>query len=297
VNLLVLTDEHCRAWILLCWLALGLAAPASAGEAYIPPTITGYVEQLYDGTYSYSRFTGVMRYGEYSSPPAGVGTNHAFLKFSLDSLPDSCVITNAALYYNQYEHTGGLPVVDIRLIRNPMAQPPHDAYFGVVNGRVVASAGPSPDGWTSWELDTAAGPLLDSCHRAGVACFGIHWDGPPADTYLASAYGYDSSSSPYLHIVYRSSGVSEPQSAVTMRPEFTLVPNPTRSTLVTVNHNVAVRGRLTLRDVLGRTTGSFDLDPSGHMRLDLRGLSPGVYMATLDAGGQFLSRKLVITTR
>jgi hypothetical protein len=55
------------------------------------------------------------------------------------------------------------------------------------------------------------------------------------------------------------------------------------------------RSKLTLRDVLGRAVKSFALDPSGSMRLDLRGLAPGVYVATLESTGQSVSSKLVLT--
>ena len=252
---------------------------ASAGEAYIQPTITGYIEELDDGTPSYSRFTGVMRYGLYSNPPA-VGTDHAFLKFSLDSLPDSCVITNASIACYQFEHTGGLPVVDIRLIRDPVAQPPHDAFFGIENGKVITSAGPSPDGLTTWQLDSAANPLLDSCHRSGVACFGIHWSGPPGDTFRAAAYGYDSSSAPYLHVVYSPAGVSEAQSVPAGMRSFSITPNPARS-MFTVANRAAACAVLTLRNALGETVRSYKLPQSGTAHLDLRGLAPGVYIASL----------------
>lgn len=298
LNLRTLRTRHSNACILLCCLALGLAAQAPAGEAYIRPTITGYVEQVYNGSYTYSRNTGLMRYGEYSTSP-GVGIGHAFLKFSLDSLPDSIVITNADLSYDQYEHSGGLPVVDIRLIPDPMAMPPHDLYFQIGNARAITSAGPSSDTWVTWDFDSTAGPLLDSCHRAGVACFSIHWAGPQADTYRAAAYGYDSSAVPYLHIVYRSSGINEAQSVPPQRPRLSLAPNPARSAFVTARYDIPVgtRGELILRDALGRTVKTFALDQPGRARLDLRGLAPGVYMATLESAGTSVSRKLVITAR
>ena len=295
MNLLLLAGEQRRACFLLCCLALGLVPLAFAGEAYIHPSITGYLEQIYNGTYSYSRFTGLMNYGEYSASP-GVATDHAFLKFSLDSLPDSILITSAELAYDQYEHAGGRPVVDIRLIRDPMAQPPHDAFYGILNGRVLTAAAPSPDGWTSWQLDSIAGPLLDSCHRVGVASFGIHWSGPPGDTYSASAYGYDSSTSPSLHVVYGPSGVRETQSLPAERPVLALSPNPASGKVAVASHNLSFRAGLTLRDALGRTVRSFTLNASGRTRLDLHGLPPGVYVATLDATMPRVSRKFIITT-
>jgi hypothetical protein len=296
MNFNLLTAERFRVWILPCCLALGLAPLALAGEAYIQPTITGYLEELDDGTPSYSRFTGVVRYGLYSNPPA-LGTDHAFLKFSLDSLPDSILITNAELAYDQFEHTGGPPVVDIRLIRDPIAQPPHDAFYGILNGRVLTAAAPSPDGWALWQLDTIAGPLLDSCHRVGVASFGIHWSGSPGDTFRAAAYGYDSSSAPYLHVVYTPPGVSENRNSADRRPGLSLLPNPTNGTHVAVTSGITTRTSLTLRDVLGNAVVSFSLDPAGRTRLNLHGLPPGVYVATLDGTMPLVSRKLVIAAR
>jgi hypothetical protein len=295
VDLHTSARERCRAGIVLC-LTLCIVALTLAEEANIPPSVTGYLEELDDGTPSYSRSTGVMRYGRFSSPP-GVGTDHAFLKFSLDSLPDSITITSADLNYYQYEHTGGLPVVDIRLIRDPIAQPPHDAFYGILNGRVLTTSAAFPDGWISRPLDSIAGPLLDSCLRVGVASLAIHWSGPAADTYRASAYGYDSSSAPYLHLVYRPAGIGEAQRMPGIRPVFALTPNPTRSAYVTINTDIAVLAGLTLSDVLGRPVRSGQLTISGRPQLDLRGLSSGVYMATLDAGTQSLTRKLVVTGR
>jgi hypothetical protein len=293
VNHLILASEQRRSCILLCCLILLPVVLAFAGEAYIQPTITGYLEEMDDGTPSYARFTGGMRCGLFSNPPA-LGTDHAFLKFSLDTLPDSCVITNASIAYYQFEHTGGLPVVDIRLIRDPTAQPPHDAFFGIKNGRVIASAEPSPDGLTAWQLDSTANPLLDSCHRVGVASFGIHWSGPPQDTFRASAYGYDSSSAPYLHVVYTPAGINEAQNVPVQMTAFAITPNPT-SRALWVTGLPATPSRLTLRSALGETVRSHALPQSGKTQLDLRGLPPGVYMATLQAGPQSLIRKLVLT--
>jgi hypothetical protein len=294
MNLSLLNAECCRAWFPLCCLML-VAPLAFAEEANIPPTVTGYLEELNDGTPSYSRYTGVMRYGLYSSPPA-VGIDHAFLKFSLDSLPDSCVITSASIACYQFEHTGGLPVVDIRLVRDPVAQPPHDAFFGIENGTVVAAAQSSPDGLSTWQLDNSANPLLDSCRHVGVASFGIHWSGPAADTFRGAAYGFDSASAPVLHIVYAPSGVGESPRAPAVVTSFSLAPNPARGVL-TVATRAAHGANLALRNTLGEKVKSYSLDPSGRIRLDLRGLAPGVYMATIEAGTQSLTRKLVITGR
>ncbi len=276
-------------------LSCCLIGLALAGEANIYPNITGYVEQVYTGSYTYSRAIGLMCYGERSASP-GVGTDHAFLRFGLDSLPDSIAILSAALVYDQYEHTNGLPVVDIKLIHDPMSLSPHDLYFHIGTAGSVTAAGPSSDTWNTWNFDSTAGPLLDSCHRVGTASFAIHWSGPPADTFIASAYGYDSSAAPYLHIIYRSLAILETPNVHAARPLLTLSPNPTRSAFVVANHPAA-RSALTLRNALGRIVKSFPLSPSVRTRLDLRGLAPGVYMATVDGPSPSITRKLVIPAR
>jgi hypothetical protein len=82
-------------------------------------------------------------------------------------------------------------------------------------------------------------------------------------------------------------------------PDFAFAPNPSGSRTLTVRSALAVGNRrvLTMRDVVGRAVRAFILDPTGIARLDLRGLAPGVYMATLEAGTQSLTRKLIITAR
>ena len=92
-------------------------------------------------------------------------------------------------------------------------------------------------------------------------------------------------------------GTCEPQGSAVRKPELAFAPNPMTGRFVTVQYGIAAgtRGNLTLRDVLGRRVQSFTLDPSGSTRLDLRDLAPGVYMATLDASGVSVTRKLVLT--
>ncbi len=89
------------------------------------------------------------------------------------------------------------------------------------------------------------------------------------------------------------------QRTTTKLPDFAFAPNPSGKRVVTVRSALAVgkRRALTMRDVVGRAVRTFALDPSGVARLDLRGLAPGVYMATLDAGTQSITRKLVLTAR
>jgi hypothetical protein len=90
-------------------------------------------------------------------------------------------------------------------------------------------------------------------------------------------------------------GASEPKPGEASPPDFSIEPSVTVGRFVTVRYNGAARTRsdLTLRDVLGRTVRSFALTDGGLTRLDLRGLSPGVYVATLEGNPAF-SRKLII---
>jgi hypothetical protein len=84
--------------------------------------------------------------------------------------------------------------------------------------------------------------------------------------------------------------------SVTQPPEFAFAPNPTTGRYVTARCAIPTGkvGKLTLRDVVGRTVKSA-LVPSGITQLDLRGLAPGIYIAALDAAGPPVSRKLIIT--
>jgi hypothetical protein len=85
----------------------------------------------------------------------------------------------------------------------------------------------------------------------------------------------------------------------TKLPDFALAPNPSSRRVVTIRSALAVgkRRTVTMRDAVGRAVRTFVIDQSGIARLDLRDLPPGVYMATLDAGTQSLTRKLIITGR
>ena len=183
--------------------------------------------------------------------------------------------------------------MDIRLIRDPESLSSHDLFYEIVNARAVTSKGTSPDGWSTWTLNSLGLSLLDSCRHVGWSSFGVYSYGNG----IGTACGYQDSNPPYLHIVYRSSGILETQSVPAARSLLDIAPNPTRSAFVVASHTAAVKAALTLRDVLGRTIRSFNLNPYGRTRLDLRGLAPGVYMVTLQGSGQPLTRKLVITAR
>ena len=82
-------------------------------------------------------------------------------------------------------------------------------------------------------------------------------------------------------------------------PEFAFAPNPATCRDVVVRCTIPTMkiGKLTMRDVVGRTVKSISLPPSRMTRLDLRGLAPGVYMAALDGTVPLVFRKLVITSR
>ncbi|HTW92877.1 MAG TPA: choice-of-anchor J domain-containing protein [bacterium] len=95
---------------------------------------------------------------------------------------------------------------------------------------------------------------------------------------------------------YHVPGKQEPRAATVAKQELALEPNPTAGRFVTVRCSLAVgrMRRLTIRDVAGRTVRTFALDPSGITQLDLRGLPPGVYLATLQGSVPLVSRKLVL---
>jgi len=170
---------------------------AGAGEVEIPAAITGYVE-LFLNDSSCSKYLGNLRYGHRIYTHAD-WIDHAFLKFGLGSLPDTCVILSGELDYYQYEHAEGLPQVDIRLIEDPGPLSAHDIYFDIEHARAITNAQVSQDGWLTWAIDTE---LLDSCHHAGWVSFGVHFDGPQYYGYWANAYGCGQSLPPYLRIVY-----------------------------------------------------------------------------------------------
>ena len=290
-----LTSTPTKAFLLLGCLAAGLATQADASEVYIQPTITGY--SMYWGTpsgdYGYYKGLGNLEYGMFYSDYYG-WTEHGFLKFGLSSLPDTCVILSAELwYFDLGDLSPPLPNVDIRLIRDPDSLSAHDLFSEIENARAVTPEGESRPGWNTWALDSLGLSLLDSCRHTGWISFGVLYHSGNS----SSACGYQDSNPPYLHIVYRSSGILETQSVPAAHSLLDIAPNPTRSAFVVASHTAAIEAALTLRDVLGRTIRSFNLNPYGRTRLDLRGLAPGVYMATLEGTGRPVSRKLIITAR
>ena len=266
-----------------------------AGEMCIHPTTTGRVSIFYDHdrTYYYKDY-GYMWYGEdYYIHTLSV--YDAFLKFSLDSLPDTCIILSAELAYFQYEHNE-LPDVDIKLIGDPEPQSADGLYSEIESAPAITPVVTLQDGWMTWAFDTAALSLLDSCRETGWSSFGIHMTSNN-EWAEAQAYGYDGTEPPYLLIEYASSGTRENRGTPAKQPELIITPNPTTGRFVMVHCDTegGTCGKLALHDALGRTARSFSLDPFGRTGLNLRGLAPGVYMATLKGTIPPVSRKLVIT--
>jgi hypothetical protein len=85
--------------------------------------------------------------------------------------------------------------------------------------------------------------------------------------------------------------------SVTHLPELAFAPNPATGRYVMARYAIPTGkvGKLTLRDVAGRTVKSIAPVQSGITQLDLHGFAPGVYVATLNAGSQSVYRKLIIT--
>jgi hypothetical protein len=92
-------------------------------------------------------------------------------------------------------------------------------------------------------------------------------------------------------------GTEEPATTPNLARTLSFEPNPTSGRFVTVRYGLGKRptSKLTLRDVLGRTVRTVELDPSGSTRLDLRDIQPGVYVAALESVSPSVSRKLIIT--
>lgn len=240
----------------------------------------------------YYKIDGGLSYGLMS--PHGVPFDYrSYLKFGLDSVPDTCAIMSAHVSYYQYANNG-LPSVNLKLIQDPAPLGAEELFFEIVGARVISPTIQSQDGWVECSIDSSALTLIDSCRATGWVSMAIDHVGQGTNAF---AFGYTDSLAPFIHVEYSSSAIQENQRAPTEQARFSLAPNPTRSAFVTADHNTAASARLTLRDVVGRTVNSFHLGPSGRTRLDLRGLPPGVYLATLEAGTQSLTRKLVITNR
>jgi hypothetical protein len=271
-------------------MAALLAVTAHASVVEIPATITGTAEC--DNYNWYYKSVGFLSYGLVA--PHGAPWDYcAYLKFGLDTLPDTFALISAKLDYYQFAHNGVLSVT-VKLIGDPVPLSAHDLFEGIRGAPAIAPTKQSQDGWMELTLDSAALALIDSCRRTGWISLAVDHVGEGRDGF---AYGYTDSAPPFLRIEYTSSGAGEARSPIVIRPELAFAPNPTAGRFVTVQYDIATGavGRLALRDVLGRVVKSLTLDPSGRMQLDLHGFTPGVYVATLEVGSQSLTRKLVVT--
>jgi hypothetical protein len=116
--------------------------------------------------------------------------------------------------------------------------------------------------------------------------------------------GYFPGTKPNLGAVQSTSYMGLPQrdprrGSVTQLPELGFAPNPATGRYVMARCAIPAGkvGKLTLRDVVGRTVKSVTQVPSGTTQLDLRGFAPGVYIAALDAAGPPVFGKLIITAQ
>jgi hypothetical protein len=219
-----------------------LAAQADASEVSIHPTITGYAEH-YTTSWPppdswYNKFYGDIRYGGMWAPHYRYDY-YAFLKFSLDSLPDSCTILQAELGYYQYDSYE--PQVDVGIIRDPVPLNPYDLLVEIRDAPAITPIRVSPDGWVTLAFDTASFFLLDSCRHTGWSSFGLR----SAGNHFGFAYGYDSSLSPYLRITYL--GVNETATDIqALRAELATYPlgaqQPDTALLILANKGLCTSG-------------------------------------------------------
>jgi parallel beta-helix repeat protein len=171
-----------------------------------------------------------------------------------------------------------------------------DTMVGDINHQVWP-LGSEPD-WNVPGTSTAYQSGLDLSDSFSIR--GVRYGPLPGMT-----PGYFPGAKPNLGAVQNTSPVGIPQrdpgrGSVARLPELTFAPNPATGKHARVRCAIAAGtvGKLALHDVLGRTVKSLALVPSDITpQLDLRGLAPGVYMATLEAGTQSLTRKFVITGR
>ncbi|HTW92879.1 MAG TPA: hypothetical protein VMH22_14400, partial [bacterium] len=154
----------------------------------------------------------------------------------------------------------------------------------------------SLDTWTtaycrhSVSLDAFDGDTIRVAfrHRASGSGNDVYLD----DVWFSRTSSPDTGDTSHVHIPPRGSV----QRSNVQLPRLAFAPNPAEDRFVAVQCSLAVgrRRRMTLSNVAGRVVRMFALDPSGITRLDLRGLPPGVYVATLEGTVPRTSRKLVL---
>jgi hypothetical protein len=166
-----------------------------------------------------------------------------------------------------------------------------DTIYGDINHQVWP-LGSEPD-WIVPDTSQAYESGLDLSDSFTMR--GIEYGPLPGMT-----HGYFPGAKPNLGAVQDQAHMGGQQGdhgSVTQLPELAFAPNPANGRYVTIRCAIPTReiGKLTLRDVLGRNVKNIAPVASGITQLDLRGLAPGVYVATLDAGSQSVTRKLTIT--
>jgi hypothetical protein len=233
-----------KAFLLLCCLAAVLATQAEASEVYIPATTSGCAEEIVDnGGRTFGKYYGDLWYGVVNWTHA-VSADLSFLKFSLDTLPDTWAILSAELGYYQYASQYRLPTVSIRLIRDPVPLSAEDLFWEIDGAGALTPVDTSTDGWVTWPFDTTVRYLLDSCRETGWISLGVGIPHTSEDR-LGKAYGNGGAEPPYLRVVYLTPDETDIQA---VRAELATYP------LSAQKYDTA---RLTLTNRGGRTSGTF----------------------------------------
>ena len=220
----------------------------------------------------------------------------AYAKFDLTPVPDSSEVVGAQFRFYQYQSQTQVSVRVTGALIDPDSATDEILWLSLDAGLTLAEGTVASIGWVEMNLNAAGDSLLNDRLAQNWVTLGID----PTSPGYGTAYGVGGGElGAHLLVEYTLSGVYESLCTVARQPALAFAPSPAAGRFVTVRYAVAAgtRGKLTLRDVLGRTVKSFTLDPSGSTRLDLRGFAPGIYMATLDASGQYVSRKLILTAR
>ncbi|MBN2464086.1 T9SS type A sorting domain-containing protein [candidate division WOR-3 bacterium] len=178
----------------------------------------------------YNKHYGDIRYGGMWAPHYRYDY-YGFLKFSLDSLPDSCTIVQAELEYYQYDSYG--PQVDVGLIRDPVPLYPSDLLAEIRDAPAIIHGRASSDGWMMLPFDTPSFPLLDSCLRSGWGSFGLRSVG----NHWGFAYGYDSDSPPFLRVEYAMPNGSDIHALHAEFGTYPLVAQGSDTALLTLTNN------------------------------------------------------------
>jgi hypothetical protein len=256
------------------------------------PTSTGWISYFndYHGGNYYDRHTPELHYRE------GNYCGVAYAKFDLTPIPDSSRVMSAQWRCYQYEVISTpLRTRCTYVGLNPDTASETAVYVAVRSGPVLADTQRNSTGWVTYGLSGQGVTILQGRPPTDWVALGII----PV-TGEGTAYGLGGGDfTPYPRIEYTVSGAYESRCTYALLPLLAFAPNPACDRTVTVRCALAVGSKrmLTIRNVVGRVVRTFVLDPSGVARLDLIDLSPGVYVAILDAAVPRISRKLVITSR